>query len=176
MPNSGPVYQDGPHLPFSAPTHYDPSVQDHYRLHSHTSTSSKQDDRSQAEGEGSFSSSGSGLFISFNDTSINPLLSHDRQFINAFAQHLSGNSLESGPFTPTSQDLDFGQLSGNGREQRQMGNNYVKLESQLYEGLENQSPGDMKGGSFNAGAFWGAPNPETDLVLQEGLRHDGVGI
>jgi hypothetical protein len=159
-------------MAFASQNHFDPPAQDHCRLLSHASTSSKQDDHSQADGEDSFSTSGPGLFINLNGTSVNPLFSHDRQFINVFAQHLSGQPLEPGLFTPTSADLDVGQLSGSGHEERHAGNSVVKLESHLYDGLENQSPVDLKGEPFSARAFWGAPNSEADLHLQDGLHHD----
>lgn len=170
------MYQDSSQISFVAPVQYESAGRDHYRLPSHNSTSHKQDDHPHADGEDAFRSSGPGLFINLSGASANPLFSHDRHFINAFAQQLSNNALESGVFSPTGQSLDFGQLSGNGRDQQLIGSNPVKLESNIYDGLENESPVDIKEGTFGARAFWGAPNPETDLPLQRNIHHDGLNI
>lgn len=170
------MYQEGPRVPFAATAHYDPVGQDHFRLASNTSASSTHDElSSHTDGDDSFSNPGQGLFLNISNTSANPLFSQDRQFLNSYAQQLSGHSLEPAAFTPVSRDLDYAQLSSSGRDPRHMGSTSVKLESHI-SGLESQPFADTKATSFDSKAFWGAPSSDADLSLHNNLHHDEVDI
>jgi hypothetical protein len=177
MQGNSSVYQEGPRVPFAAPAHYDTVGQDHYRLASNTSASSTHDElSSHTDGDDSFSNAGQGLFLNISNTSANPLFSQDRQFLNSYAQQLSGHSFEPAAFTPASQDMDYPQLAVSGRDRRHVGSTSVKIEPHMSSGLESQSFADPKGTGFDSKAFWGAPGSDADMSLHNHLHPGEVDI
>lgn len=175
MQHHGSMYQGSPRVPF-ATTHYDTIGQDHLRLASHSSVPSTHDESSHAGGDETFSNTGPSLFLNMNGTSVNPLFSQDRQFLNSYAQQLSDHSLEPSSFSAISHDIDYGQLTSGNRDQRQIPSSSVKMEAHMCDGLENHSAADLKGVGFGSKMFWGPSGSETDLALHDNLHPEEVDI
>lgn len=171
--NEASTYHYGTRYPFSTITHYNGTVQDHYRLPPSIQAPIKQDEYAQVTHDDGLVGSGANLFLGIPGASTNPLFSQDRLFLNSYSNEATHHQPVSPlGFTAINRSRERSYSATRDQEPRHQPATNIKLEPHVYDTIQNDWHADVKEDGFNPKSIWSGPGSENDLATHDDLQSE----